>query len=307
MESIREYLVKELGEGCLESDEDYELSIPLNDGKECEAVFDPKNRRLKLYGITGSQFRRSIYRALLMGAKCVAGTYSKLIVYGYPGEKNLWHKIGLSFEGTILGFFEDSTNAVIWTAYQDHERELSPLQTEHIKKIEIARLKKVVRPVLRRGYSCKLATPGESTRISKILKKTFGEYPTPMGSRYIKKKIRSEGSLFRLIRNPDDEIVAVASAEIDHKRNSAELTDCATLVKEQRKGHMVYILKKLEEDLEKTYGITDIYSLARAGELSINCTFAKLGYLYTGRLFNNCWMPDGWESMNIWCKPPDLN
>jgi hypothetical protein len=34
----------------------------------------------------------------------------------------------------------------------------------------------------------------------------------------------------------------------------------------------------------------------------VNCAFAKLGYKYTGRLVNNCRMPTGWESMNVWCK-----
>ena len=57
-----------------------------------------------------------------------------------------------------------------------------------------------------------------------------------------------------------------------------------------------------ENDIADLYGITDLYTLARADEIGMNCVFRKLGYDFCGRLVNNCRMPNGWESMNVWCK-----
>ncbi len=65
---------------------------------------------------------------------------------------------------------------------------------------------------------------------------------------------------------------------------------------------MARLLFRLELDVFEHCGISDFYTLARACEVSMNCVFAKLGYGYTGRLVNNCRMPTGWESMNVWCK-----
>ena len=300
MNTIRELLIDQLGPGCFDSRDVFNLEIPF-EKDSYDAVFDPYNERLKLFGISGKDLRRSGLAPLIAGHKCVSGAYTKLTVYAYPGDKNIWHSLSFALEGSILGFFDDSSNAVIWTAYQDDEREKRPLQVEHSKIMEDARSKPLIRPSLKKGYSCELVTDRDSTEVSNLLKMLFEDYPTPISSKRIKDLIRSEKCLFRCIRARNGKMVAVASAEIDHGRQNAELTDCATLPKEQRKGHMVYILSMLENDLEELYGITNLYSLTRAGETGINFTFAKLGYLYTGRLFNNCRMPDGWESMNIWC------
>jgi putative beta-lysine N-acetyltransferase len=97
-------------------------------------------------------------------------------------------------------------------------------------------------------------------------------------------------------------MAAVASAEIDGARRNAEMTDCATRPSERGRGLMVWILRALERDLAREEGIIDLYTLARADEVGMNCAFAKLGYDYTGRLVNNCRMPNGWESMNVWCR-----
>ena len=80
------------------------------------------------------------------------------------------------------------------------------------------------------------------------------------------------------------------------------MTDCATRPDQRGGGHMAYLLHRLAQDVRKERGITDLYTLARADEVGMNCVFGKLGYVYTGRLVNNCRMPNGWESMNVWCK-----
>lgn len=302
MQTMREYLIEQLGQDCFDSRNEFRFQLPLESGN-CEALFDPYNERLKVFGITGRKFRRGNLIPELTDPGEVFGAYSKLIIYAYPGDKEIWHSLGFALEGNIRGYFTDSSPAMIWTAYLDHERGKHPVQNEHVKIVETARAKWRVKTTLKNRYTCEVVSEGSASEVSNILKKLFKDYPTPISSRRIKELIRTEKSLFRCVRDREGRIVAIASAEIDHGRMNAELTDCATLPDERRKGHMAYILRKLERDIHQRYGIANIYTLARAGEPAINCTFAKLGYIYTGRLFNNCRMPDGWESMNIWCKP----
>jgi putative beta-lysine N-acetyltransferase len=132
--------------------------------------------------------------------------------------------------------------------------------------------------------------------------RTFKDYPTPISPDQISAAIHERTSHFRIVRDSTGALVACASAEIHHTRRSAELTDCATREDQRGKGLMSYILHALEEDLASDFSITDVYTIARAYEPGMNCSFAKLGYRYTGRLVNNCRMPDGFESMNVWCR-----
>jgi len=299
---ITDYIGKELEEGVFKPNEVHEYRFPIGESY-CDAVYDPKNSRLKLYGITGRQFSQSENALSLKSPVEFSKAYTKLTIYAYPGEDDIWEQAGFTCEGKILGYFADSTDAILWVAYLDEERAQFHLSEENDAKLKIARSKQVVEPMLAVGYTCPLATFTDSSDISILLKRTFEDYPSPTEEGHIHQLIATQSNLFRYVRNRNGEMVAVASAEIDHKRKSAELTDCATLPSERGKGHMSYILKRLEEDLDMGLGITDVYSLARTGELGINCSFAKLGYVYTGRLRNNCRMPGGWESMNIWCKP----
>jgi RimJ/RimL family protein N-acetyltransferase len=65
---------------------------------------------------------------------------------------------------------------------------------------------------------------------------------------------------------------------------------------------MIHLLHRLEDDMFGDFGIRDLYTLARADEVGMNRALARLGYAYTGRLVNDCRMPNGWESLNVWCK-----
>lgn len=304
MTVIHEFLIRQCGEAFKTSRETYDLEIPSDEGK-IDALYDPYNSRLKIYGVTGLKFRIITADPLIEDICNASEAFTKLIIYAYPGNEEIWRRLGFSLEGTILGFYGGTENAVIWASYLDYERAQIPLQDEHIKTMNLAKGKNTVEPSLKRGYECEIADEGDATELSKFLKCILPDYPTPLDSKHISSLISEGKNIFRYICNSRREIVVVASAEIDHERKNAELTDCATHESERGKGFMGYILSELEKDVLERYGLTAIYSLTRAGEQGINNTFAKLGYIYTGRLFNNCRMPDGWESMNIWCARPD--
>lgn len=151
-------------------------------------------------------------------------------------------------------------------------------------------------------FQCEPGFPRDAEEIAGLMSSTFREYPDPITPEGVARAIDDGTRHFRVVRDRSRAIVASASAEIDAARRSAELTDCATVPSARGKGLMSVILQALEGDLDRDLGIRSHYTLARADETAMNCAFAKLGWLYTGRLVNNCRMPNGWESMNIWCR-----
>jgi len=302
MKLMKDILKEKLGEECIDSTKTFDLEIDSRNGP-VNAIYDPYNRRLKLFDTTIADLASDENLLLSLSSGLNFQVYTKLVVYATGGRREMWHRHGFLREGMIKGFYDGSGNAELWTCYQDYDRSTPDNQQALNKKIEIARARRFVEPSLKRGYKSEIATPDDAREIVKLMKLAFEDYPTPIGITLFQKEMKAGDRMFRYIKNSGDEIVSVASAEIDHERKNAELTDCVTHTDERGRGHMLYILSELENDLEREHGITSTYSLTRAGEQGINNSFAGLGYMYTGRLFNNCRMPDGWESMNIWCRP----
>lgn len=54
------------------------------------------------------------------------------------------------------------------------------------------------------------------------------------------------------------------------------MTDCATRADMRGRGFMAYLLTCLESDLRRLFQVTDLYTIARADEIGMNCVFAKL-------------------------------
>jgi len=263
------------------------------------AVYDSVNERIKVYDAQPSHFIG--WNACGILPK-LAG---KLIAYARPGERLSWLELGFSHEGTIRGYFRDGSDAHLWAGYlRASRREPSEIELSE-RALTVARSKsrsqKFV-PNLGMGYSSERATEAEAGEIAQLLRDTFSEYPNPLEAEVIARQIRQKDNCFRTIRDGQGQLAAVASAEMDHQRLSAEMTDCATRVEHRGRGLMANLLWLLEQDVRQDFKIRDVYTLARAVEVGMNCAFGKLGYSYCGRLINNCRMPLGWESMNIWSK-----
>jgi hypothetical protein len=128
----------------------------------------------------------------------------------------------------------------------------------------------------------------------------FTDYPRPMTTADIARRLEHGESRWRVVRDQAGIVVAAACAELDLERASAELTDCATRSEFRGRGLMGFLARELTSELQPEFRL---YSLARAGEPGINCILRKLGFLFTGRLVNDCRMPTGWESVNVWCHP----
>jgi putative beta-lysine N-acetyltransferase len=110
-----------------------------------------------------------------------------------------------------------------------------------------------------------------------------------------------ESNVLYFLVEKQGKIVSLASAEMDPKNKSAEITDCLTIPSERGKGLIKELITALEIELSYR-SFQSAYTLCRAASSGINIAFASLGYAYTGRLVNSCRIGRGFEDMNIWCK-----
>lgn len=98
-----------------------------------------------------------------------------------------------------------------------------------------------------------------------------------------------------------DRLISAASAEINPELGHAEITDCAVLP--EYRGHSLtsFLIEALEKEMAGK-DIFHVFSLARASSFGMNAVLYHSGYQYGGRLINNCFIAEGLENMNIWCK-----
>ncbi|MEK8088402.1 GNAT family N-acetyltransferase [Thermithiobacillus plumbiphilus] len=276
-------------------------------GRQFALVTDPHNARAKIYGITASDFSGSSRCLELLRTPPERSGFSKVTVYTRPGQEGVWQALGFRREAVIHGFFQDRCDAHLWACYTDPTRAVDPRAREHAQTLRQVSTGSTtpVAASLPPGHACDPAAPELAGELSGLLRATFCEYPSPLEPAYIRQCIETGSHHFRVIRDARGEIVAAASAEIDLEQRSAELTDCATRPDQRGRGLMGVLLSALEEDLRNAYGIQDVYTIARADEPGINRAFAKRAYQFTGCLVNNCRMPLGWESMNVWCRQLD--
>lgn len=271
-------------------------------GRRQRVIFDPYNRRLKLYDLTPPQFESLPVAHLQPESSYDATLFGKLTVYARPGQEGRWAALGMRHEAVIKGFFADRADAHIWVYYTEPARADHPRDRQHDGVVVLAESKQPGEWSLPAEYQSEIATEADARDIAGMMMDAFSDYPTPINSSTIAEQIRTKANLFRVVRSLSGRPVAVASAEIDHELRTVEMTDCVTIPEGRGRGLMVGLLQQLERDVAERYQMADFYTLARADEIGMNCVFAKLGYEYTGRLVNNCRMPNGWESVNVWCR-----
>jgi putative beta-lysine N-acetyltransferase len=134
-----------------------------------------------------------------------------------------------------------------------------------------------------------------------IYKEVFPSYPFPIHNpEYLLETMHDNVNYYCVESN--GEIAALSSAEMDISNANVEMTDFATPQKWRGNGFAVHLLQKMEADLKKS-SIKMAYTIARAASPGMNITFAKLGYIFGGRLKNNTHISGEIESMNVWYKP----
>lgn len=263
---------------------------------------DRPNRRLKMVGASSDDLERDEFGLLAQALDDGDSAFDKLIVYGRSADELPWIRAGLFREGEIDSFFQDKSAAHVWVRIGSG-RDQNENEASHFDTV-MRCLEKDVRipPPVSAGYHFRRMELSDVPHLGPLLRDAFPEYPVDIEDAALRESMLSGANLFAGLVSSDGELAAVASAEIDRIERNAEMTDCVTHPDHRGNGLMAQLLWKLEEELHDETGITALYTLARAGEFGMNATFARLGYRFTGRMLNNCRMPTGWESMNIWCR-----
>ena len=260
-------------------------------------VIDPYNRRFKLIDWTAEE----VGSIGLPEIRAKAGSSTKGIVYSKSSHKTPFETLGFNLEATIEGFFSDGSNAYLYSCFLDAQRgRQNPNERVH-ECLRLAREKEPASFEVPAAMTARRAMSNDAEALHRFLSENFEDYPTPIDADYLANEMERQGTYLRVCMF-DGEIVASASAEIDHENMNAEISDCATRADVRGKGIVSALVQQIERDVNALYGITDFYSLARGGEVGMNCAIAKCGYTYNGRLVNNCRMPNGWESIHVWCR-----
>ncbi|MBY4604242.1 MULTISPECIES: putative beta-lysine N-acetyltransferase [Bacillus] len=150
------------------------------------------------------------------------------------------------------------------------------------------------------AFTMRKAEMNDMYQLSMLYKKVFRTYPTPVfDPAYIEKTMNTNTMYYVML--DDDRLISAASAEINPELGHAEITDCAVLP--EYRGHSLtsFLIEALEKDMAEE-NIFHVFSLARAASFGMNAVLYHSGYQYGGRLINNCYIAEGLENMNIWCK-----
>jgi beta-lysine N6-acetyltransferase len=261
------------------------------------AVLDFFNHRLIV-----KDYRGNILSLLTTCADLIKKhSFSKLIIHSRKEDFFLFVENGFMLEAVIKKYFRGSDVYAV-TKYYEQSRSQSHYW---IKEDEI--MCNVLNLTLLQqeldvpdDLLLKKAAPSDAKALASLYQQVFQIYPTPLhDAGYIESTIK-KGNIFYFFEK-DQLAVSAASADINKDFYHAELTDCATLPEYRKHGLMKIILLKLEEELKKQH-IFCAFSIARALSFGMNAAFYQLGYKYSGRMTNNCYIFDKMEDMNVWVK-----
>ncbi|MBF7082155.1 putative beta-lysine N-acetyltransferase [Desulfallas sp. Bu1-1] len=231
---------------------------------------------------------------------CQAYGLGKIIFPARKEHLKELSKQGLAIEGWIEGFFQ-GRNGYFLTAYPEPGRAKSVDLPGHLVQLKCVMNSPRKEPVaLPEG--CLVVTPavGDIPALTRVFKKVFASYPSPLDRPDYLAAVLGKTVLFRVVKQ-HGKIVSVAAAEVNRSNGCAELTNCATLPGARGAGMMSHLIRQLEQDCISRK-VNCLYSLARASSFGMNLVFHRLGYRYRGTLVNNCHISGGFENMNIWVK-----
>ncbi|MGP8319447.1 MAG: putative beta-lysine N-acetyltransferase [Methanosarcinaceae archaeon] len=228
--------------------------------------------------------------------------YCKVIAKIPAYAKDDFLNDGYICEASITRFYRNSEEAHFMVKYYCKSRLFIDETGLNKKVLETAESKSGngVTVELPHGFEYTICGRSDALEIANVYKKVFETYPFPIHDpRYIEKTM-DENLIYFCIWNGVN-IVALASSEIDIESQNVEMTDFATLPEYQGNSLSLYLLQKMEYEMQKK-NMKTAYTIARAGSYGMNIAFTKSGYEYGGTLINNTNISGNFESMNVWYK-----
>ncbi|WP_242142879.1 MULTISPECIES: putative beta-lysine N-acetyltransferase [unclassified Bacillus cereus group] len=260
-----------------------------------EGVLDYFNKRVRVDHYTGNvEYVRQTVEEL---AKKHA--FTKCIIKGKGEHVSAWLSFGFLLEATIPHYFQGHDAYFLVKYLQDERRNSIEWENED-QILNGVREKKGIDKQVPNPFTLRKATEDDAEQLANVFGRVFEIYPTPLNQVDYVKQTMKEDTIY-YVYELEGKIVSTASAEMNVKEGNAELTNCATLPEYRKHGFMKSLLVQLEEEL-RDRAIFCSYTIARSLSFGMNAAFHQLGYTYTGRLANNCYIFDKLEDMNVWVK-----
>lgn len=219
-----------------------------------------------------------------------------------PAEQ--WHRFehsGYTIEAVIPGFFKGSTDGFFIARFLDRQRGLAA-PDEQLQKLIACNTE----PPYNQGAEplssghIDICGPTDAPAMSALYRNTFASYPFPVTDPAYIQKMMAEDVRYYCVRE-NEQIVALAAAEIDQTHKNVEMTDFATLPMWRGQGLAETLLQHMDEAMSLE-GLQTAYTIARAQSPGINHVFKRCGYSYAGFLANNTQISGTIQNMTVWYK-----
>lgn len=229
-------------------------------------------------------------------------SYSKAFVKTPESAQALFAEHGYRVEAEIPGLFNRLEDGFLMARYFNEDRLVDHAADKVKKVLDTAHIKAEQRHQvdLPANSICRLASPPHCQEMAKLYQQTFASYPFPIHDPEYLASTMAENAFYAGIWK-GNQLLALASAEIDHQNSNAELTDFATDLDWRGHGLANILIQYLETELQLSE-IKTCYTIARATSYGMNICFARNGYQFTGTLVKNTQIDGNLESMNVWHK-----
>lgn len=208
---------------------------------------------------------------------------------------------GFICEAIIPQFYNAAEDAFFLSKFLNSDRLLN-IETNKLESLSgiLAENNKTNPLGIKHQYVIRRLTESDIDYMVNIFKQVFESYPFPIHNpAYIATTMNEHVQYFGVFNN--QQLVAISSAEVDHKSSNAEMTDFATLP-EFRGNKLALLLLHAMEQQMKDNGIATAYTIARTNSIPMNKTFLNMGYKYAGTLQKNTNISGQIESMNVLYK-----
>lgn len=233
---------------------------------------------------------------------CVQNNYSKIFAKVPKWAYEIFKQSGYEQEALIPKMKCGSIDVFFMSKFLNKNRKkINHTQLEEILNTALQKKEKVKSiNKLPPDYTFRQLNKDDAIAMAKVYKIVFITYPFPIHDpNYLKTTMDENFIYFGIHYN--NELVAIASCEIDITGENVEMTDFATLPNHRSKGLAAYLLNEMEK-IMITHNIKTAFTIARALSYGMNITFSKLNYTYGGTLKNNTNISGKFETMNVWYK-----
>lgn len=228
--------------------------------------------------------------------------YTKIFAKVPEMQADAFKKAGYVTEAYIPGFFRGWQDVQFMAFYLDENRQKPANQSLLNRVLAVAgsKAKTCPKATCSKQYRVLRMSEADADDMARLFSQVFDSYPFPIfNADYLRKTMLNNVIYFGVRR--EDELVGLASAEMDMQSLAAEMTDFATLPRYRGMGLAGILLDQMSKKTGEM-GIITLFTIARAVSFGMNITFSRAGFKYAGTLINNTHIAGRMENMNLWYK-----